>query len=355
MRLTVDESIKRIPFYPKAALYGSEEGWTRLASNENPHPPSSKVVNSILESVFSITRYPESELELKALLAAKYGLEPGNIVIGNGSNELIETAFKGMRHPMRTRVLVHEPSFAFYTIAAQIYGYEARQIRFPDLTLDLDIILEQIDESVRIVFLNNPNNPTGTIFEDATFKSFLDRLPPEVLVVVDEAYAEFATSKKFPKSMTYVRDYPVLVLRTFSKAYGLAGLRIGYGVADATIASFIERTKQPFSVNMLALIAAKEALSDDKYVAKVLESNIQGRDFFYGLFAELGLAFIPTEANFVLVRVGPDAEGLTKKLFEKKILVRWMGAYELPEYIRVTVGTMEENRLFARSLRSLLK
>jgi histidinol-phosphate aminotransferase len=355
MRLTVDESIKRIPFYPKAALYGSEEGWTRLASNENPHPPSSKVVNSILESVFSITRYPESELELKALLAAKYGLEPGNIVIGNGSNELIETAFKGMRHPTRTRVLVHEPSFAFYTIAAQIYGYEARQIRFPDLTVDLDIILEQIDESVRIVFLNNPNNPTGTIFEDATFKSFLDRLPPEVLVVVDEAYAEFATSKKFPKSMTYVRDYPVLVLRTFSKAYGLAGLRIGYGVADATIASFIERTKQPFSVNMLALIAAKAALSDDKYVAKVLESNIQGRDFFYSLFAELGLAFIPTEANFVLVRVGPDAEGLTKKLFEKKILVRWMGAYELPEYIRVTVGTTEENRLFARGLRSLLK
>jgi histidinol-phosphate aminotransferase len=354
MKLTVDESIKRIPFYPKAALYGSEEGWTRLASNENPHPPSSKVVNSILESVFSITRYPESELELKALLAAKYGLEPGNVVIGNGSNELIETAFKGMRHPTRKRVLVHEPSFAFYTIAAQIYGFEARQIRFPDLTVDLDVVLEQIDENVRIVFLNNPNNPTGTIFEDATFRSFLDRLPPEVLVVVDEAYAEFATSKKFPKSMTYVRDYPVLVLRTFSKAYGLAGLRVGYGVADASIASFIERTKQPFSVNMMALIAAKAALSDDKYVSKVLESNIQGRDFFYSLFAELGLTFTPTEANFVLVRVGPDAEGLTKKLFEKKILVRWMGAYELPEYIRVTVGTMEENGLFATGLRSLL-
>lgn len=354
MKLTVDESIKQIPFYPKAALYGSEEGWTRLASNENPFPPSSKVVNSILESVFSITRYPESEFELKALLAARYGLEPDNIVIGNGSNELIETAFKGMRHPTRKRVLVHEPSFAFYSIAAQIYGYEARQIRFPDLFVDLDVILEQMDESVRIVFLNNPNNPTGTIFEDTAFKSFLDRLPSEVLVVVDEAYAEFATSKKFPKSMTYVRDYPVLVLRTFSKAYGLAGLRIGYGVGDASIASFVERTKQPFSVNMMALIAAKAALGDDKYVANVLESNIQGRDFFYSLFAELGLAFIPTEANFVLVHVGPDAEDLTKKLFENKILVRWMGAYELPEYIRVTIGTMEENRLFASCLRSLL-
>ena len=355
MKLTVDESVKQIPFYPKAALYGSEEGWTRLASNENPHPPSSKVVDRILESVFSITRYPESEFELKALLAAKYGLEPENIVIGNGSNELIETAFKGMRHPTRKRVLVHEPSFAFYSIAAQIYGYEARQIRFSDLTVDLGAILEHIDQSVRIVFLNNPNNPTGTIFEDAPFKSFLDRLPPEVLVVVDEAYAEFATSKKFPRSMAYVKDYPVLVLRTFSKAYGLAGLRIGYGVTDASIASFIERTKQPFSVNMMALIAAKTALNDDNYVANVLKSNVEGRDFFYSLFAELGLSFIPTEANFVLVHVGPDAEGLTKKLFEKKILVRWMGAYELPEYIRVTVGTMEENRLFASGLRSLLK
>ncbi len=354
MKLTIDESIKRIPFYPKAALYGSDEGWIRLASNENPFPPSPKAVDSILESVFSVTRYPESESELKTLVAAKYGLEPGNIVIGNGSNELIEAAFKGMRHPTRRRALVHEPSFAFYSIAAQIYGYEARRIRFPDLAVDLDRILEQIDESVRIVFLNNPNNPTGTIFEDAPFKSFLDTLPAEVLVVVDEAYAEFATSRKFPKSMAYVRDYPVLVLRTFSKAYGLAGLRVGYGVADASIASFIERTKQPFSVNMMALIAAKAALGDEKYVAKVLESNIRGRDFFYGLFNELGLAFIPTEANFVLVRVGAGAEGLTKRLFEKKILVRWMGAYELPEYIRVTVGTMEENRLFAKALRSLL-
>ena len=354
MKLTVDESIKEIPFYPKAALYGCEEGWTRLASNENPHPPSSKVVNSILESVFSITRYPESEYELKALVAAKFGLEPENIVIGNGSNELIETAFKGMRHPTRKRVLVHGPSFAFYSIAASIYGYETRLIRFPDLTVDLEVVLKNVDESVRIVFLNNPNNPTGTIFEDAAFKSFLDRLPREVLVVADEAYAEFATSSTFPKSMAYIKDYPLLVLRTFSKAYGLAGLRVGYGVADTSIASFIERTKQPFSVNMMALVAAKAALSDDSYVAKVLESNRQGRDFFYSLFAELGLTFVPTEANFVLVHIGPDAEGLTKKLLGKKILVRWMGAYELPEYIRVTVGTMEENKTFAQGLRSLL-
>jgi len=144
------------------------------------------------------------------------------------------------------------------------------------------------------------------------------------------------------------------VLRTFSKAYGLAGLRVGYGIGDTSVISFVERTKQPFSVNMMALIAAKAALSDDKYVAKILESNVQGRDFFYSLFTELGLVFIRTEANFVLVRVGPDAEGLTRRLFEKKILVRWMGAYGLPEYMRVTIGTMDENKLFASGLRSLL-
>ncbi len=354
MKLTVDESIKAIPFYPKAALYGCDEGWVRLASNENPHPPSSRVVDALLESVFSITRYPESEHDLKASLAAKYRLEPGNFVIGNGSNELIETAFKGMRHASRNRVIVHEPSFAFYTIAAKIYGYEARQIRFPDLPVGLDRLLDTIDESVRIVFLNNPNNPTGTIFDDHSFKSFLDKLPPEVLVVVDEAYAEFATSRSFPKSLSYIHDYPVLVLRTFSKAYGLAGLRIGYGVADASIASYVERTKQPFSVNMSALIAARAVLQDEGYVARVLASNKEGRDFFYALFKELKLAFLLTEANFVLVRIGPGAEELTRKLFERKILVRWMGAYDLPEYIRVTIGTMEENRAFAGGLKGLL-
>jgi histidinol-phosphate aminotransferase len=354
MKFSVADSIKDIPYYPKAALYGSEAGWTRLASNENPFPPSSKVLAAILEGIFDVTRYPESEFELKTLIAKKYGLQPENVIVGNGSNELIESALRACRYDTRNQVVLHEPSFAFYTIAARIYGYEPVAVRFPELTVRLDQIAERIDGSTRVVFLNNPNNPTGTIFEEKSFRKFLDRLPPDVLVVVDEAYAEFATSDAFPKSVSYIRDYPVLVLRTFSKAYGLAGLRVGYGLAEESLASYVERTKQPFSVNMMALIAAKAALSDEQYVTKILASNAKGKTFLYDLFRELGLSYLPTEANFVLFRVGSQAEAVVKKLFEQKVLVRWMGAYGLPEYIRVTIGTADENKSFADALKRSL-
>ncbi|MEO0250243.1 MAG: histidinol-phosphate transaminase [candidate division WOR-3 bacterium] len=351
MKFSVADSIKEIPYYPKAALYGSEAGWTRLASNENPFPPSAKVLNALLEGIFDVTRYPESEFELKTRIAGKYGLQPENVIVGNGSNELIESALRAARYDTRNRVVLHEPSFAFYAIAARIYGYEPVAIRFPELTVRLEEIAERVNGSTRVIFLNNPNNPTGTIFDDTSFKSFLDRLPADVLVVVDEAYAEFATSEAFPKSVRYIRDYPVLVLRTFSKAYGLAGLRVGYGLADSNLASYIERTKQPFSVNMMALVAAKAALDDEPYVTKVLANNEKGKAFFYDLFRELGLSYLPTEANFVLFHAGPQAETVTRKLFEQKILVRWMGAYGLPEHIRVTVGTVDENKTFAEGLK----
>jgi histidinol-phosphate aminotransferase len=179
-------------------------------------------------------------------------------------------------------------------------------------------------------------------------------LPPEVLVVVDEAYAEFSDNRLFPRSVSYIDRYPVFVLRTFSKAYGLAGLRVGYGIAEESLVSFLERTKQPFSVNMMALIAARAALSDEGHLRSVLENNRKGKEYFYGALKTLGLAALPSEANFVLIKIGPDAEALTHRLFEKKILVRWLGGYDLGEYIRVTVGTMDENRVFIEALTRLL-
>jgi histidinol-phosphate aminotransferase len=357
MKLIVDEAIKGIPYYPKAALYGADSGWTRLASNENPFPPSPRVLESIVNSVFDINRYPESESELKSLLSEKYGaygVTQHNILIGNGSNEIIETALKAMRCDGRMKAIVPDPSFAFYSIAARIYGYGVVHVPFKSLTMDLEAVRSSLDEKTRIIFLCNPNNPTGTIFEDDAFRSFLKSLDQNVLVVVDEAYAEFSDNRRFPKSMSYINEYPVLIMRTFSKAYGLAGLRVGYGIGEASIISFLERTKQPFSVNMMALIAAKAALSDERHLTMVLDNNRKGKERLHEALRALGFSFLPTEANFVLIKVGADAESLTKRLFEKRILVRWLGGYGLHEYVRVTVGTADENELFIEALKGAI-
>jgi histidinol-phosphate aminotransferase len=354
MRLTIDRSIEEIPYYPKAALYGSDAGWVRLSSNENPNGPSPKAVESIIESVSALNRYPESEFELKRLLASKYSLKPENIIIGNGSNEIIETSFRALRYKDKDEVIVPEPSFAFYDIAAKIYGYKTEFVPLRDLTVDPEAMADRIGEKTRIVFLNNPNNPTGTIYDDLQFQRFLERLPEEVLVVVDEAYAEFVESDAFPRSIEYISHHPVLVLRTFSKAYGLAGLRVGYGMANERLISFLERTKQPFSVNMMALVAAKAALSDEAFLQKVLEGNRQGKSYLYSALAQMGVSFHPSEANFFLIKVGPQADNVTKRLFEARILIRSMAAYDLPDFIRVTVGTMDENRAFIEGLRKAL-
>jgi histidinol-phosphate aminotransferase len=352
--ISIDSAIRNIPFYPKAALYGADAGWTRLSSNENPYPPSPKVISSLVDALLDINRYPESEFELKSLIAQKYGIRPQNVLIGNGSNELIETSLKAMRTNGTKDVVIPEPSFAFYHIAAGIYGYQARSVPLKSLDLDLDLVTRNIDERTRVIFLNNPNNPTGTIFHDDAFRSFLDSLPPDILVVLDEAYADFSDSPSFPRSISYVDEHPVLVLRTFSKAYGLAGLRVGYGIGEENLISYLERTKQPFSVNMMALIAAKAALGDEDHLRKVLDNNRKGKEYLYDALNELSLRFRASQANFVLIKIGPRAEEVTKRLFEKKILVRWLGGYGLTEYIRVTIGTMDENRAFVEALKKVI-
>lgn len=354
MKFSIDPSIQRIAYYPKAAMYGAGAGWVLLSSNENPFPPSPRVVEGIVDAVFDINRYPESESQLKSLVAQKHGLKPQNIIIGNGSNEIIEASLRTVRLPGRTKVIVPEPSFAFYPIASNVYGFEPVSVPLDNLRINLDHMRERVDDTTRVVFLCNPNNPTGTIFEEAAFRSFLKSLPPDVLVVVDEAYGDFSDNPQFPRSIDYINDYPVLVMKTFSKAYGLAGLRVGYGVAAESFVSFIERTKQPFSVNMIALIAAKAALGDQGHLNMVLENNRNEKAYFYDCFEALRLAYLPTEANFVLVKIGPDAESIAKRLFDKKILVRWLGGYGLTDCIRVTVGTPDENRAFIEALKRII-
>lgn len=354
MKLTIDELVKNIPYYPKAMMYGLKDGWTILSSNENPFPPSQKVLTAILDALPSMSRYPGGEEELKTAIAALYRLAPEQIVIGNGSNELIEMSLKAMKDERKNGVIISEPSFAFYKIAAQIYGFEVKKAPVKDMHVDLKALKNLIDEKTRLIFLNNPLNPAGTIFEEKAFEDFVKSIPGNILIIVDEAYAEFAESKEFPQSIKYIENFPVIILRTFSKAYGLAGLRVGYGLGEASLMSFLERTKQPFSVNMVALIAARAALSDNEHLKKVLENNKKGKQFYYKVFEELSLEYVPTEANFLLVKLGPEAETITKKLFDKQILVRFMGAYGLPDYIRVTIGSMEENTRFINTLKRFL-
>ena len=355
MKLTIDENVKGIPYYPKAAMYGLDDGWVRLASNENPFPPSPRVLSDILEVIPYITRYPGGEYELKAAIAEKYGTKPEQIVLGNGSDELIEMALKTMKIKGKNRVIISEPSFAFYAIASKIYGYEVSRVPLDKhMKVDLRTIRDAVDDQTRVIFLNNPLNPTGTIFEKKAFTLFLKGIPEDVLVVVDEAYAEFVESAGFPDSFNYINDFPVLTLRTFSKAYALAGLRVGYGICETSLASFLERTKQPFSVNTIALIGAKTALNDEKHLEKVLNNNKKGKIYLYSALKELSIEYVPTEANYVLFRVGKGAEAITKRLFEEKILVRWMGAYNLPEHIRVSIGRTSENMRFIEALKKIL-
>jgi len=354
MKLSIHEHIKEIPYYPKAMMYGREDGWVRLSSNENPYPPSPEAISHIMDDLFYTNRYPGDGGELKAAIGKYYGKKPENVLIGNGSNELIEMSLKAMKHKEKNTVIISEPSFAFYAIASKIYGYEPVKVPLVKMKVDLNAIRDAVDDHTRLIFLNNPNNPTGTIFNDKDFKAFLKDLPSDILVVVDEAYAEFVESKTFPDCFSSIHDYPVVILRTFSKAYGLAGLRIGYGIGEESIVSYIERTKQPFSVNMMAITAAKAALSDQKYLKKVLINNRRGKRFLYSALQSMSIEYIPTEANFILIKIGPNAEHVTKKLFDEKILVRWLGAYNLGEYIRVSIGTMDENNVFVEGLKKIL-
>jgi histidinol-phosphate aminotransferase len=354
MKLSIDKNIQDIPFYPKAAKYGLDDGWAKLASNENPFPPSPKALSAVLDAMLSVNRYPGSDVELRTAISEKYEVKPDNIVLGDGSDELIEVVLRAMKHRERNGVIISEPSFAFYAIASKIYGYEVVKVPVVDMKVNLDTLISVIDDRTRVIFLNNPLNPTGTIFEDEAFRAFLEAVPSDILVVVDEAYGEFAESRTFPDSIKQINEFPVLTLRTFSKAYALAGLRIGYGIGEESLISYLERTKQPFSVNTAALVGAREALLDEEYLEKVLNNNRKGKKFLYDAFKKLSLEHVPTEANFILFKIGKEAELLCKKLFEEKILVRWMGAYGLPEYVRVSVGRTEENRRFVEALARML-
>ena len=327
----------------------------KLASNENPLPPSDRVQRAILAALNHLNRYPDgSGFYLRQALAKKHGASPDQIVLGNGSNELIELLVRAFLRPGDEAVVPH-PSFVVYPMIVQAAGGVRVMVMLKEHRLDLEAMARAITPMTKVVFIANPNNPTATIVTADEVERFMTRVPERTIVVFDEAYIEFALGPDFPDTLNYVKQgRKVAVLRTFSKAASLAGLRVGYGVADADAIALMNRIRQPFNVNSLAQAAALAALEDDGHILECVRMIEAGRHFLYDEFKTLGVQYVPARANFILVDVGRSAADIYQKLLHEGVIVRPMTPFEMETALRITVGTPEENRKLVKALRRVL-
>jgi histidinol-phosphate aminotransferase len=323
----------------------------KLASNENPRGPGPAVRRAIANATDELSRYPDGNgFALKTALAARFSVGADDIVLGNGSNDILELVTQAFLRPGDTAVYSRH-AFAVYPLATQARGATGIEVAAAkDFGHDLPAMRDAIAPTTRIVFVANPNNPTGTWIAPAALEAFIASVPEDVLLVLDEAYNEYLAPERCAPSAAWTRNYPNLVVsRTFSKAYGLAALRVGYGLMNAKVAEMLNRVRQPFNVNALAQAAALAALADIDYVAESRTLNNEGRAMLEQGFGKLGLSFVPSHANFILVKVG-DGAGVYRRLLEQGIIVRPVANYALPEWLRVTIGVAAENRRFLDAL-----
>jgi histidinol-phosphate aminotransferase len=321
----------------------------KLASNENALGPSPKAVVAMRKALKTAHLYPDgSGFYLRRALAKKLGVEMDNIILGCGSNEVIEFLYHTFVGP-GDEVVVGDRAFVIYAIMARMFQAKCVEVPFGNggHTHDLDAMREAITAKTKLVFVANPNNPSGTRVSNAALDRFIRNLPGHVVCVLDEAYYEFLDDP--PPSIRYAMDHKVVLLRTFSKIVGLAGLRIGYGIAHKDCIMLKHRARQPFNVNSIALAGAEAALGDPEHIRNTRRMTREGLRYLYGEFKRLKLEYVPSSANFVLVRVGNGAK-VFQALQQRGVIVRPMAGYKLPEWIRVTVGLAAENRRFIREL-----
>ncbi len=330
-------------------------GIVKLASNENPLGPSPRVLDAIRAELGELTRYPDGNgFELKQALAARFAVDPACVTLGNGSNDVLEMIARAYLAPGLNAVFSAH-AFAVYPIATQAVGAQGKVVPAKDWGHDLDAMLAAIDADTRVVFLANPNNPTGTWFGPEALARFLKAVPERVLVVLDEAYIEYAEGTELPDGMRYLAEHPNLIVsRTFSKAYGLAALRVGYAVSSPQIAAVLNRVRQPFNVNSLALAAACAALEDADYLARSREVNSAGMRQLEAGCRELGLSWIPSRGNFVAIDMGQDAAPINQALLHEGVIVRPVAGYQMPTFLRVSIGLEAENARFLEALRKVL-
>lgn len=365
MKLQIPENIQAITPYPPGKPldelereYGVKNS-IKLASNENPWGPSPKAIAAIQDALGSLNRYPDgSSYYLTQAIAKHFGMSAREIVLGSGSNEVIEflvKAFVGVDD----EVITSHPSFLMYQKFVQVRGGKNLVLPLKGMRHDLQAILASVTARTRLVFLDNPNNPTGTYINPADLYTFLSAMPEHVIVVLDEAYVDFMDMSYQVDIYSLIKNSdgrcPVVSLRTFSKAYGLSGLRVGFGLMAKEIADCLHKVRQPFNMNSLAQVAALAALEDTAFFDQTIKKTITGRNTLMRGVEELGCKSYPSETNFFLIDVGGDADALYNAMLYKGVIVRSMRAYGFPQCIRITIGTDEENARFLNAFSECLK
>lgn len=326
----------------------------KLASNENPLGPSPLALKALAEALDRVHYYPDgSSYRLKNALAARYQVDSDRIILANGSNELIQQLSLAFLNP-GDQVVAPTPSFPRYVPLARMMNAEAVEVGLRDGRIDLQAMREAVTERTKLVYICNPNNPTGTIVTKTEMDRFLAEVPDTCLIVLDEAYFEYVEDPRYPDGLEYLKsgNSQVVVLRTFSKCFGLAGLRVGYALADPEVIALLERVREPFNVNALAQAAAEIALRDDEHLQKVLSTNSREKRYLYREFDRMGIPYIPSEANFILFDAGRDERTVFEKMLQQGVIIR--GGFGYKTQLRVTVGTREQNEKFIRALERVL-
>jgi histidinol-phosphate aminotransferase len=324
----------------------------KLASNENPFGPSPKAIAAMRQAIENAHLYPDGgAFYLRNAIARKLKITPDHIILGNGSNEIIEL----LAHAFVERgdaIVTSEHAFVAYKIIARVLGAETIEAPSRDYGHDLDAILSAVTDRTKIIFIANPNNPTGTFLSGDRIERFMSRVPPHLIVVFDEAYYEFVD--QMPDTLRYIHEgQNVVVLRTFSKIHGLASVRVGYGIARPELIEVLQKTREPFNVNGIGQVGALAALADEEHQRKTKKMTDKGRSYFEREFTAMRLPFVRGAANFVLVNVG-DGLSVFRALLERKVIVRAMKGYNLPAWVRITIGTMEQNRRCIAALRDVV-
>lgn len=329
---------------------------TKLASNENPLGTSPYVTEHLAAELSNLARYPDGNAyDFKEALSQHLNVLPEQLILGNGSEEvlrmLMQTFVWGSGN-----IVIPQYSFIAYKVLAQGFGISTIEVPSKAFSVDYEAILAAIEPDTRMVILANPNNPTGTYITENEFFTFLKCLPKEVIVVCDEAYYEYVTETDYPKAIEKISAYPnLIVTRTFSKAYGLAGLRVGYGVAHPHMVELINRIRQPFNLNHLAMVAGKRALQDQAFVQKSIEGNHQGKLQIYQGLKALGISYLPSVGNFIMLNVETEGTKIFQSLLKQGVIVRPLSAYQLTHSVRVSVGLEHENAHFLEAMKAVLE